>query len=228
MVPRTLLFLSAEAGDGRSTVVADLALVQREAGERVAIVEADFRRPSQARVLGVPGTAGLPEVLAGALTLGEALQVVPAPQPEPLAAQPRGGFETATMLASREQGAVALLPSRAAAVNPPALLGSAEMHELLHALAQEYDRVLVDVPSPLEVSDAMPLLAAVDAIVLVARAGHTHERSARRLWQLVSHTPSAPILGVVANGITPREMQKYGISSGSGERQGWKARLIGR
>jgi Mrp family chromosome partitioning ATPase/capsular polysaccharide biosynthesis protein len=228
MVPRTLLFLSAEAGDGRSTVVADLALVQREAGERVAIVEADFRRPSQARVLGVPGTAGLPEVLAGALTLGEALQVVPAPQPEPLAAQPRGGFETATMLASREQGAVALLPSRAAAVNPPALLGSAEMHELLHALAQEYDRVLVDVPSPLEVSDAMPLLAAVDAIVLVARAGHTHERSARRLWQLVSHTPSAPILGVVANGITPREMQKYGISSGNGERRGWKARLIGR
>ncbi len=193
-------------------MIADLALVQREAGERVAIVEADFRRPSQARVLGVPGTAGLPEVLAGALTLGEALQGVPAPQPEPMAAQPRGGFETATMLAAREHGAVALLPSRAAAVNPPALLASSEMHDVLHTLAQEYDRVLIDVPSPLEVSDAMPLLAAVDAIVLVARAGHTHERSARRLWQLLTNTPSAPILGVVANGITPREMQKYGIS----------------
>ncbi len=96
------------------------------------------------------------------------------------------------MLASREQGAVALLPSRAAAVNPPALLASSEMHELLHALAQEYDRVLIDVPSPLEVSDAMPLLAAVDAIVLVARAGHTHERSARRLWQLLSQHPLRP------------------------------------
>ena len=59
-VPRTLLFLSAEAGDGRSTVIADLALVQREAGERVAIVEADFRRPSQARVLGVPGHSRAP------------------------------------------------------------------------------------------------------------------------------------------------------------------------
>ncbi len=226
-VPRCILFLSPEAGDGRSTVIADLALVQREAGERVAIVEADFRRPAQARLLGVPGTAGLPEVLAGALTVGEAMQPVPAPQPEPLAAQPRGGFETATMLASREQGTVALLPSRAAAINAAALLASSEMHELLHGLAQEYDRVLIDVPSPLEVSDAMPLLAAVDAIVLVARAGHTHERSARRLWQLLSNTPSAPILGVVANGITPREMQKYGIST-SGEGRGWKARLLGR
>jgi len=227
--PRSLLFLSAEAGDGRSTVIADLALVQREAGERVAIVEADFRRPSQARLLGVPGTAGLPEVLAGALNLNEALQAVPASQPEPLAAQPYGGgFETATMLAAREQGAVALLPSRAAAVNPPALLAGGAMHEVLHALSQEYDRVLIDAPSPLEVSDAMPLLAAVDGIVLVARAGHTHERSARRLWQLLSNTPSAPILGVVANGIAPREMQRYGISTGSGQRQGWKARLIGR
>ncbi len=227
-VPHTLLFLSAEAGDGRSTVIADLALVQREAGERVAIVEADFRRPSQAKVLGVEGTAGLPEVLAGALTLGEALQSVPAPQPEPMAAQPRGGFETATMLAAREHGGVVLLPSRAAAVNPPALLGSSEMHEVLHTLAQDYDRVLIDVPSPLEVSDAMPLLAAVDAIVLVARAGHTHERSARRLWHLLANTPSAPVLGAVANGITPREMQKYGISTGSGGRRGWKARLLGR
>jgi Mrp family chromosome partitioning ATPase len=122
---------------------------------------------------------------------------------------------------------VALLPSRAAAINAAALLASSEMHELLHGLAQEYDRVLIDVPSPLEVSDAMPLLAAVDAIVLVARAGHTHERSARRLWQLLSNTPSAPILGVVANGITPREMQKYGIST-SGEGRGWKARLLER
>ncbi|HTQ68957.1 MAG TPA: hypothetical protein VMI13_09740 [Solirubrobacteraceae bacterium] len=226
--PRTLLFLSAEAADGRSTVIADLALVQREAGERVAIVEADFRRPVQARLLGVPGTAGLPEVLAGALTLGEALQAVPAPQPEPLAAHPHGGFETATMLATNEQGAVALLPSRAAAVNPPALLAGTEMHEVLHTLANEYDRVLIDVPAPLEVSDAMPLLSAVDAIVLVARAGHTHERSARRLWQLLTHTPSAPVLGVVANGIDPREMQRYGISTGSGERRGWKARLTGR
>jgi Mrp family chromosome partitioning ATPase len=193
----------------------------------VAIVEADFRRPSQARMLGVPGTAGLPEVLAGALTLGEALQPVPAPQPEPVLAQPHGGFDTATMLASRDHGSVALLASRAAAVNPAALLGSAEMHEVLHSLAQEYDRVLIDVPSPLEVSDAMPLLAAVDAIVLVGRAGHTSERSARRLWQLLAQTPSAPILGVVANGISPREMQRYGISVGS-RRRGVKARLLGR
>ena len=211
-------------------MIADLALVAREAGERVAVLEADFRRPSQSRLLGVPpGTAGLPEVLAGALTLNEALQSVPSPEPEPLASQPRPyGDSAATALASREQGEVALLSSRPAAVNPPALLASAQMAEVLHALAEEFDRVLIDVPSPLEVSDAMPLLAAVDSIVLVARVGHTHERSARRLWQLLTHTPSAPLLGVVAKGVTQRAMERYGSSSGSGNRRGWAARLTGR
>jgi Mrp family chromosome partitioning ATPase/capsular polysaccharide biosynthesis protein len=229
-VPRTILFLSPETGDGRSTVIADLALVQREAGERVAVLEADFRRPSQSRLLGVPpGMAGLPEVLAGALTLPEALQSVPAPELEPVTGQ-AGGFSDApaAALASREGGEVALLSSRAAAVNPPALLASAAMGDVLHGLAEEFDRVLIDVPSPLEVSDAMPLLSAADAIVIVARAAHTHERSARRLWQLLTHTPTAPVLGVVANGVAPRDIEKYGISSGSGNRQGLAARLFGR
>ncbi|HUH82031.1 MAG TPA: hypothetical protein VLZ06_11970 [Solirubrobacteraceae bacterium] len=229
-VPRSILFLSADAGDGRSTVIADLALVEREAGGRVAVLEADFRRPSQSRLLGVPpGMAGLPEVLAGVLTLGEALQGVPSPEPEPLAVEPRQyGDRAAAALASREHGEVALLSSRPAAVNPPALLAGAQMAEVLRALTEEYDRVLIDVPSPLEVSDAMPLLAAVDSIVLIARLGHTHERSARRLWQLLADTPSAPLLGVVANGVAPRDMERYGISSGSGGRRGWAARLTGR
>jgi len=74
--PRSILFLSAEPGDGKSTLIADLALVQREAGERVVVVEADLRRPVQARLLGVDAAHGLAEVLAGALPAGAALQPV--------------------------------------------------------------------------------------------------------------------------------------------------------
>jgi Mrp family chromosome partitioning ATPase/capsular polysaccharide biosynthesis protein len=74
--PRVILFLSAEPGDGKSTLIADLALVQREAGERVAVVEADLRRPVLAGLLGVNGSHGFAEVLAGALPVGAALQRV--------------------------------------------------------------------------------------------------------------------------------------------------------
>ena len=74
--PRTILFVSADAGDGQSTVVADLALILRDAGEAVAIVEADFRRPVLGRLLGVSGRQGLAEVLEGRLAVGAAVQDV--------------------------------------------------------------------------------------------------------------------------------------------------------
>ena len=63
---RVILVTSADAGDGKSSVVAELALVQRDAGLRVAIVEANFRRPAQTRLLGVEGSSGLAEVPSAA------------------------------------------------------------------------------------------------------------------------------------------------------------------
>ena len=65
-----ILFLSPDPGDGKSTLVADLALVQRDAGERVVVVEANFRRPVQARLLGLEGARGLAAVLTGRLGRG--------------------------------------------------------------------------------------------------------------------------------------------------------------
>jgi Mrp family chromosome partitioning ATPase len=87
--------------------------------------------------------------------------------------------------------------------------------------------VLIDAPSPLEVSDVVPLLGSVDAIVIVARIGHTRETSAQRLLQLLMRTPSAPVIGVVANGVTRKDSERYGISLGGRER-GWLAKLTRR
>ncbi len=73
---RTVLFVSADAGDGKSTLLAGLAMVQQEAGERVVILESDLRRPVQAELLGIDGSQGLAEVLAGAITVQQATQTI--------------------------------------------------------------------------------------------------------------------------------------------------------
>jgi Mrp family chromosome partitioning ATPase/capsular polysaccharide biosynthesis protein len=223
--PRTILFLSADAGDGKSTIVADLALVQREAGQRTLIVEADFRRPVQARLLALPGPVGLSDLLAGSATIEQAMQVVPAIVSGGVMSRPPsadGGLATAL-----GAGSVSVLIGDAGVPNPPLLLSSGAMTSLLATAAEDYECVLIDAPSPLEVSDVVPLLAAVDAIVLVARVGHTREASAQRLVQLLMRTPSAPVRGVVANGVARQDMKRYGISSG-GSTQGWPAKLFGR
>lgn len=210
--PRTVLMISADAGDGKSTLVAGLALVQSEAGERVAIVESDLRRPVQAELLSVDGSRGLAEVLAGVLTTREATQTVQATSPVPSTPPAAGEENAATALRSRPIGSVSVLPSGGAVANPPALLAGRAMPMLLASMGEEFDYVLVDAPPALEVSDVLPLLATVDAIVIVARVGHTGQTSARRLVDLLSRAPHAPVVGIVANDASAADMEAFGLS----------------
>jgi Mrp family chromosome partitioning ATPase len=223
--PRTILFLSADAGDGKSTLVANLALVQRDAGERTAVIEADFRRPVQARLLGVVGPAGLSEVLAGALAVEDAIQTVQSQHPE-TGAEPALA-PAGVVTAESRTGSLSVLVSGAAVENPPGLLASAAMKGLMQSVAEDFDHVLIDAPPVLEVSDAIPLLGGVDAIVIVARLGHTRETSAQRLVQLLERASSAPVLGVVANDASRAEIGKYGLSAASNGHR-WHRKLIGR
>ncbi len=224
--PRSILFVSADAGDGKSTLIADLALVQRDAGQRTAVVEADFRRPVQARLLGVGTPHGLSDVLAGTLAVDDAIQTVKRAYPETGAGSALSPAGVATVAGS-STGSLSVLVSGAAVADPPALLASRAMTDLLRSIADDFDHVLIDAPPLLEVSDAMPLLAAVDAIVIVARLGHTHQTSAQRLVQLLARASSAPVLGIVVNDASRAEIERYGFSSAPNRRR-WNRKLIGR
>jgi Mrp family chromosome partitioning ATPase/capsular polysaccharide biosynthesis protein len=217
--PRTVLFISADAGEGKSTLVAGLGLVQAEAGERVAIIESDLRRPIQAELLGVDGSQGLAEVLDGALTMREATQPVRFAS-SPQTANGQGPPGLATAVEPRVVGSVSVLPSGGTVANPPALLAGRPMAMLLSSMAEEYDYLLVDAPPPLEVSDVLPVLAMVDAVVLVARVGHTGETSARRLVQLLSRAPHGPVLGIIANDASTADMEAFGFSLLTGDSGG--------
>jgi Mrp family chromosome partitioning ATPase/capsular polysaccharide biosynthesis protein len=224
--PRTILCLSAEPGDGTSTLVAALALACGEAGERVAIVEANFRKPVQSKLLGLTGSYGLADVLTGAVGLEEAMETVRLAHPEvglPSSSSVSAGG-TATVLAA--PGSVSVLVGGTKVANPPALIGHPATAELVRGLADEYDHVLLDAPSPLQVSDIIPLLAVVDGILFVARVGHTRQASIERLLALLGHTPSAPVLGVAATAVSAADIRKYGIHSGAG--RGLRYSLIGR
>jgi Mrp family chromosome partitioning ATPase/capsular polysaccharide biosynthesis protein len=208
--PRTIMFVSADAGDGQTTVVADLALIQADAGERVAIVEADLRRPALAGMLGLDDKPGLADVLESRLSIGEAIQSVG--RPAPAQTEESSGAQGA-VLAARATGSAAVLVGDAGVANPPALLAGPTMAELIRELGESHDYVLIDAPGPLEVSDGIPLLGLVDGIIIVARAGQTRDISARRLTELLARTPSAPVLGVVANGVSQRDVSRYGFSA---------------
>jgi Mrp family chromosome partitioning ATPase/capsular polysaccharide biosynthesis protein len=209
---RVSVFVSPDPGDGKSTIVADLALALRDAGQHVVIVEANFRRPIQNRLLGLEGNGRLAAVLTGQLEIDEAAQRVMPPLAPDLPGADAAGQGVATAVEAGV-GSLFVLGGDRSVANPPALLGQESAVELLRSLAERFDYVLVDAPSPLEVSDVLPLLGAVDQVVVVARAGNSREVPARRLRELLQRPSCAPVAGVVANCVAPRELKRFGFSS---------------
>ncbi len=215
--PRLILFLSADSGDGKSTLVADLALTQRDAGARVAVIEADLRRPVQAGLLGVSDSLGLAEVLGGAAPFDRAVQSVGVASRAHVELS-REGAGISTLVQAPATGSLSVLVSGGPVANPPALLAGEGMRELLSNATSDYDYVLVDAPPPQQVSDAMPLLHWVDGIVIVTRMGHTHQASAAQLARLLAVSSTAPVLGVVVNAVRNGEIKRSGLASTYGER----------
>lgn len=204
---RTLVVSSAVPGEGKTTVVRNLALTYREAGLRVAIVETDLRRPGLAPTLGLDKEPGVTEVISGDADLTEALQSIHVRDSEPAAmavgAAGAGATNGDEARVDAEGGLVALTSGQRPA-NPPAVLSSARLREILDELSGMFDLVIIDTPPVLAVSDAVPLFSYADGVLLVIRMELTTRDAARRTVDLLGRIPDARILGMVANEVDDR------------------------
>jgi Mrp family chromosome partitioning ATPase/capsular polysaccharide biosynthesis protein len=205
---RTILVTSAMPSEGKSCVVRNLALAYGEAGHRVAVVEADLRQPTFEKMFQVSRKPGLTDVLANQQSLVETLQTVTLAAP-PLVVEAGVPDVASGNGHSPNGGYVAVMTSGPHAANPPAVLAAERAKDVLSELAEHNDIVIIDSPPVLSVSDAIPLISAVDGVLLVARVGMTREDAARWLVEVIGRVPNANILGVVANAV-PDAHQAYG------------------
>lgn len=198
---RKILVTSAVPQEGKSSVVRNLALAYREAGARVAVIEADLRQPTMKGLFHIYAGAGLTNVLTGEHDLSTALQPVAVGAESSiltaLQAPARHGYGSQN--GSGGPGDLVVLTSGEPTANPPAVLASNRLRELLDELAASYDIVLIDSPPILAVSDAIPLLTAVDGTIVVARLDLSTRSAARRVMELIRRVQGAEVLGVVAN-----------------------------
>jgi polysaccharide biosynthesis transport protein len=199
---RTVLVASAGPGDGKTTIARHLAQTAAGMGSRALLVEADLRHPTLAAIFGVPSGPGLSDVLIGTLPLSEATLTIELQAPPADGAKGR----TLDLLA-----AGAMLPP-----NAGELIESRAMGALLEHSKLAYDLVVVDTPPLTAVSDAFPLLAKVDGVIVVGRLGRNRRDVARRLHETLTGA-GAPLLGVVANGLEAGRFDSYGYGYGYGD-----------
>jgi non-specific protein-tyrosine kinase len=182
---------SASAGEGKTTTIANLGVVLARAGQRVVIVSCDLRVPRVHLFFDQSNEVGFTSVLLGQCPLSAAIQ--------PVAGQP----------------GLVVLPSGPPPPNPAELLSTPRASEVLRSIASNCDVVLVDSPPTLPVADARVLSRAVDATLVVARAGKTSRRSLGRAIEVLREV-GAPLVGTVLNGLQQRHGDTYSIAYGYG------------
>jgi capsular exopolysaccharide synthesis family protein len=170
---RRFLVTSPVSREGKTLTCVSLGIVMAQAGQKVLLIDADLRRPRLQAALGLDGSVGLTSVLLGAVPLAQAIQPTGIPNLSALCAGP--------------------VPP-----NPAELVDGARFRELLDECAEGFERVLIDSPPALPVTDPAILSGYCDGVVMVVRSGHTtYDQAQRAVRNLVD--VGARLLGVVLN-----------------------------
>jgi polysaccharide biosynthesis transport protein len=192
----TVLFTSALDSEGKSTTAANVAVALAGIGKSVVLIDADLLRPTAARYFGGELDPGLFEVLSGDLDFEEVGRDVHLPGAG-------NGGQLRVISPGRVLG------------DPTGLLASKGLSDMLSALGQWADYVIVDSPPLLTVSHAMVLSSKVDAVVVVARADRMTPDVSWNLQQTLNALP-APTLGVVMTAADAAPGYGYGYGYGYG------------
>jgi non-specific protein-tyrosine kinase len=184
---RRVMVTSATPQEGKTTVTANLAVVLAQGENKIAVIDADLRRPRLHRKFGFYNHVGLSDLF--------------------LVMRPLEGFPQGAIKFS-EAARLAVVTSGKLPPNPAELLTSQKMAQFLEMLNQEYDLVLIDTPPVLSVTDAVALAPCVDGVILVTKPGVTRMRDFRQAFEQLKSV-GARVLGVVLNAVEPRS-RKYG------------------
>jgi len=178
-----LLFTSAVPGEGKSTVVANLALAMGKVGQKVVVVDCDLRLPTQHKIFGLPNNVGLSTLFTQQTRLINVMQKSRNPNTWVITSGPE-------------------------ATNAMELLGSPQMKTMLEQLKQKFDYVLLDTPALLPVGDAIALGSMVDGIVLVTRQAYCKEDDLRETCKQLSDL-NTRLVGIVVNDVKHTRSHYY-------------------
>ncbi len=220
---RSIMVTSALEQEGKSTTVANLAVALARAGQNVALVDLDLRRPAIASFFGIRySDPGVTNIVVGSSTLEQSLVEV--------ARAPSGGVDMTHVdgngVGSNGSGGVLkVLPSGRIPPNPGEVIKAKRLTAALEQLTRSFDFVLIDTPPLLSVGDAMALSAHVDAMITVARLRMLRRPVLAELARALE-TCATIKLGVVVTGAETEPGYGYGRSyeyhrSTRGEEEDW-------
>jgi non-specific protein-tyrosine kinase len=169
-----LLITSTDPREGKTTIVTNLGVVFAQNGNNVTLIDADLRKPTLHRKIGVPNRSGLTSLFL------------------------RGQENLETVIQKTSVPNLSVITSGELPPNPSELLGSKKMEAILAQIRQSADMIILDTPPALAVTDAMVLVPYVDGVLLVVKPGFTKTSGARQVVEQFRRSNSK-LIGVVLN-----------------------------
>lgn len=188
---KTIQFTSPSPGDGKSTIVANLALSIAQAGKKVILVDADLRKPRVHQNFGKDISPGLTDVLEGEAELVDAIRSEPT--------QPN----------------MFLLTAGGRPKNPGEVVASQQFGEIIASLGEKFDFVLIDSPPVLPVSDPASIASYVDGVYMVTRIRKGVKVTMSKAKETLDRV-NVRWLGVIINGLDQNpHYSEYGYQYGN-------------
>lgn len=179
---------SPNPGDGKSTMIANLAISMAQSGKKVLLIDADCRKPRQQKLFRLFASTGLASVISGQTSLPDATHPT-------------------------EVEGLSLLPCGPRPENPAELLTSPRFKEVVEQARGQYDFVLIDTPPLLAVSDPSIVAPRVDGVLLTIRLGKNARVAATRARDILNSL-GVNVLGVIVNGVGRQGGDGYGYGYG--------------
>jgi polysaccharide biosynthesis transport protein len=180
---KVILVTSAVAGEGKSSVSANLAIAQAQCGKKVLLIDGDLRRPTQHSVWEIPNGSGLTEVLEEKKSWADTVN---------------------KMMTNLDVMTSGNIPR-----HPIALLNSSMMKALILSAGDRYDCIVIDAPPIVGLADSKILAKLTDGLIFVVRPGVANYASVEAANESLK---DLNVLGVIANGVD-LNTESYGYES---------------
>lgn len=181
---RSVVVTSPGMGEGKTTTVTNLGIALAQVGLNVLVVDADMRKPRIHAAFDLERAPGLSEFLVGRARFDEIVRATDIP-------------------------GLSVVTSGARPPNPTELLSLRQMRDFLNQASARFDRVVLDTPPVIPVTDAVILAALTGMVLVVAQSGKTPREALRRLTRLCSDV-HAKVAGVVLNNVPRMDVPAYG------------------
>jgi polysaccharide biosynthesis transport protein len=181
---------SVGIGEGKTSVIVNLAVSMAQAGKRVLVVDADLRRPAIHQVFGIDKSPGFTELLLGTKTIQQVCRSLP----DLL----MGRFQVDEIMGFPGIDRLNIVTSGFLPPNPSECLNSVRLDEVMREFRRQFDLILIDTPPILAVADSIIVGRKTDGTLLVYEVGDI-PRVALRRAKLVLEQAQVKVLGIVLN-----------------------------